>query len=130
MGEIALAQGDLESAERSFFEGLDIAERYGILERIAGIEANIGLVARAREDIDSATKHLQHAMAKADALGVHHLAAQIRIWLATLVGDNEAIQRLDEASVLANNGERQLLLTQIAAIRATRGLPSKVSEKH
>jgi tetratricopeptide (TPR) repeat protein len=126
IGEIALAQGDLDSAEQHFFEGLDIAERYGMLERIAGIEANIGLVARAREDVDGAKKHLQQAMVKADALGVHHLAAQIRIWLATLVDDTKAQQRLDEAAVLANNGGRQLLLKQIEAIRATRGLASKV----
>ena len=130
MGEIALAQGDLDGAERHFYEGLDIAERYGMLERIAGIEANIGLVARAREDVDSATQHLQQAMVKADALGVHHLAAQIRIWLATLLDAETARQRLDEASVLARNGERQLLLTQIEAIRTTRGLPSKVSQEH
>lgn len=130
MGEIALAQGDLDGAERHFFEGLDIAERYGILERIAGIEANIGLVARAREDVESAKQHLQQAMTKADALGVHHLAAQIRIWLATLVDAEEATQRLNEASVLASNGERQLLLKQIAAIRVTRGLASKIGQEH
>ena len=88
------------------------------------------LVARAREDVDSATQHLQQAMVKADALGVHHLAAQIRIWLATLLDAETARQRLDEASVLARNGERQLLLTQIEAIRTTRGLPSKVSQEH
>jgi tetratricopeptide (TPR) repeat protein len=130
MGEIALAQGDLDGAERHFFEGLDIAERYGMLERIAGIEANIGLVARAREDVDSAIQHLKQAMTKADALGVHHLAAQIRIWLATLVDAEDAAQRLNEAIVLASNGGRQLLLKQIEAICVTRGLASKISQEH
>lgn len=130
MGEIALAQGDLDGAERHFYEGLDIAERYGMLERIAGIEANIGLVARAREDIDDAIRHLTQAMIKADALGVHHLAAQIRIWLAPLLNDIETAQRLAEATVLANNGERQLLITQINAIKRMRHLPSEISEEH
>jgi tetratricopeptide (TPR) repeat protein len=130
MGEIALAQGDLDGAERHFYEGLDIAERYGMLERIAGIEANIGLVARAREDVSSATRLLASAMNKADALGVHHLAAQIRIWLASLLTNEEAQQRLAEATVLANNGERQRLIAQIEAIRHLRNLTGEISKEH
>jgi tetratricopeptide (TPR) repeat protein len=49
-GEIALAQGDINGAERMFYEGLNIAERYGMPERIAGLHANLGLVARAQAD--------------------------------------------------------------------------------
>ena len=42
LGEIALADGDLDSAEASFNQGLDLAERLPIPERVAGLTANLG----------------------------------------------------------------------------------------
>src|SRR5690606_32992525 len=48
LGEIALAQNDLATAERHFSEGLALAERLAMPERIAGLGANLGLVALRR----------------------------------------------------------------------------------
>src|SRR5207248_10804151 len=47
-GEIALAQGDPAAAEQSFKQGLSLAERLNMPERVAGLTANLGLVAQAR----------------------------------------------------------------------------------
>ena len=116
-GEIALAQGDITGAERMFYEGLSIAERYGMPERIAGLHANLGLVARAQEDEQRARTSLTHALQQADALGVHHLATQIRIWLAPLLEKTEATELLDQAEMLATMGQRKKLLADIAQIR-------------
>lgn len=116
-GEIALAQGDIDGAERAFFEGLDIAERFGLPERVAGLHANLGLVARAREDIALAITQLSTAMHEADALGTHHLAAQIRIWLASISAPVQARTLLQQAEVLARNGGRQYLIRQIMALQ-------------
>ena len=116
-GEIALAQGDVNGAERLFYEGLSIAERYGMPERIAGLHANLGLVARAQEDEQRARTTLTHALHQADALGVHHLATQIRIWLAPLLEKTAAIEILNQAEILATMGQRKKLLDNIAQIR-------------
>jgi hypothetical protein len=116
-GEIALAQGDATGAERLFFEGLSIAERYGMPERIAGLHANLGLVARAQEDEQRARATLTHALHQADTLGVHHLATQIRIWLAPLLEKTEATEILKQAEILATMGQRKKLLADIAQIR-------------
>ena len=85
LGEIALAAGDLETAERNFSEGLAVAERHVIPERIAGLTANLGLVAIRRGQTALAIHRLSTALARADAAGTQHLAAQIRLWLAPLL---------------------------------------------
>ena len=84
-GEIALAQGDLAAAERNFKEGLGLAERLNMPERVAGLTANLGLVAQARGETALALYRFSAAMAQADAIGTRHLAAQIRLWLAPLL---------------------------------------------
>lgn len=81
-GEIALARGDIDQAERRFTAGLELAERLHIPERIAGLGANLGLVAMRREEEALAIHRLSTALARADSLGIRHLAAQIRVWLA------------------------------------------------
>ncbi len=118
-GEIALAQGDDVSAERAFQDGLDIAIHFGLPERVAGLQANLGLVARAREDIPLAVQHLSTAMHAADALGIQHLAAQIRIWLASISDKPQAHTYLTQAETIARHGGRALLLAQIAALKQT-----------
>jgi hypothetical protein len=118
MGEIALARADTHAAERHFHEALACAERYAMPERIAGLHANLGLVARAREDIDAATAAFEHALTRADALGVHHLAAQIRIWLASVVDVSRARHLLHDAQIIAQNGGRVRLLAEIATLLA------------
>ena len=117
VGEIALAQGDINGAERMFYEGLNIAERYGMPERIAGLHANLGLVALAQEDEQRAQTALTHALHEADAAGVHHLATQIRIWLAPLLKKAEATELLNQAEILATMGQRTKLLNEIAQVR-------------
>ena len=95
LGEIALARADTHAAERHFREALACAERYAMPERIAGLHANLGLVA-----------------------GVHHLAAQIRIWLASVVDASRARHLLHDAHFIAQNGGRVRLLAEIATLLA------------
>lgn len=116
-GEIALAQGDIDGAERFFHDGLDIATHFGLPERIAGLRANLGLVARAREDIPLAISQFEHAMHDADSLGIHHLAAQIRIWLASVTPRAHAAIYLADAERLARHGGRAFLLQQITTLK-------------
>lgn len=118
LGEIALGEGDLGAAEASFNEGLALARRVPMPERIAGLTANLGLVARARGESALALHRLSAAMAQADALGTRHLAAQIRLWLAPLLPAAEARARLAEARAFAESGGRARLLAEAAAVEA------------
>jgi DNA-binding SARP family transcriptional activator len=117
-GELALARGDLDAAERAFAEGLELAERLDIPERLAGLTANLGLLAKRRGESALAVQRLSDALARADALGLGHLAAQIRIWLAPLLPPAEARAILQEARALAERGSRARLLEQIEAVGA------------
>lgn len=112
LGEIALAAGNLDAAEAHFDQGLALAERHHISERVAGITANLGLVAIQRAQPALAIYRLSTALGQADALGTRHLAAQIRLWLAPLLPPEEARQRLAEARRFAAEGGRRLLLDQ------------------
>ncbi|MDW8213185.1 MAG: AAA family ATPase [Roseiflexaceae bacterium] len=112
-GEIALARGDLETAESSFVAGLTLAERLDVPERVAGITANLGLLASRRGRTTLAIHHLSTAMARADALGTRHLAAQIRVWLAPLLPPDEARTVLAQARAIAESGGRRRLLADI-----------------
>ncbi|MEO7912666.1 MAG: AAA family ATPase, partial [Roseiflexaceae bacterium] len=116
LGEIALANGDLDSAEESFNEGLDLAERLPIPERVAGLTANLALVSLKRGQTTLAIHRLSTALVRADALGTRHLAAQIRIWLAPLLPPAEAHATLAEARALAESGNRTRLLEQISQL--------------
>jgi DNA-binding SARP family transcriptional activator len=118
LGEIALAGGDLDGAEQAFANGLELAERLPVPERIAGLTANLGLVALHRGQAALAIHRLSTALARADALGIHHLAAQIRIWLAPLLPPAEAHAMLAEARAIAESGGRKLLLAEIARLEA------------
>ena len=113
IGEILLAAGDLAGAEQSFTVGLALAEQFGIRERIAGLTANLGLVAARREQVALAIHQLSTAMARADALGTQHLAAQIRLWLAPLLPPEQAHDLLAEARAIAESGGRTRLLAEI-----------------
>lgn len=113
-GEIALARGQLDEAEHNFVVGLALAERFVIPERVAGLQANLGLVAERRGQHDLARQRLSAALARADALGTRHLAAQIRVWLAPLLAAPEAQAMLAGARTIAESGERRRLLAEIA----------------
>jgi tetratricopeptide (TPR) repeat protein len=120
-GEIALAAGDLDLAQDCFLEGLALAERLSMLERIAGLTANLGLVEIQRNQHELAIHHLSTALARADALGTQHLATQIRIWLAPLLPATEAHQHLLEARAIAASGGRRKLLDEVARLEAELG---------
>jgi DNA-binding SARP family transcriptional activator len=115
-GEIALARGELDDAERSFLQGLELAGRLSNAERLAGLTANLGLVSIRRGQTSLAIHRLSTALARADTAGTHHLAALIRIWLAPLLPVEEAKSTLAEARVIAERGQRRLLLDQIEEI--------------
>jgi DNA-binding SARP family transcriptional activator len=117
-GEIALARGDLDGAEAAFTAGLDLAERLHIPERVAGITANLGLLALRRGHAALAIHRLSAALATADALGTRHLAAQVRVWLAPLLPPAEARAALAEARAIAESGGRQRLQEEIARAEA------------
>jgi DNA-binding SARP family transcriptional activator len=112
-GEIFLAQGDLAEAESCFNAGLQIAEQFTVPERVAGLHANLGLVASRRGDTPLAIHLLSRALSEADGLGTPHLAAQIRIWLAPLLPAEERRLMLAEAQAFAQASSRQRLLEQI-----------------
>ncbi len=113
LGEIALAAEDFDAAEHYFEDGLALAERLSIPERITGLTANLGLVARALGQTDLAIHHLSTALARADSLGLRHLAAQTRLWLAPLLPPAEARDHLAEARAIAEASGRRKLLEQV-----------------
>ncbi|MFQ3681248.1 ATP-binding protein [Roseiflexus sp.] len=118
-GEIELARGDLDAAEASCLAGLTIAERLDVPERVAGITANLGLIALRRGRTTLAIHHLSTALARADTLGTRHLAAQIRVWLAPLLPLDEARIVLAQARTIAESGGRRRLLEDIARAEET-----------
>jgi len=122
LGEIALAQEDLEQAERYFSEGLTLAEAVPVPERIAGLKANLGLVYRQRQQPEEAKKHLLDALARADQLGTRHLAVRIRIWLAPLYPSTSAKTVLQEARQVAENSGFSGLLEEIVQLEQTLNL--------
>ncbi|MBI3244315.1 MAG: AAA family ATPase [Chloroflexi bacterium] len=116
LGEIALAAEEFETAERYFEDGLALAEQLSIPERITGLTANLGLAARATGQTDLAIHHLSTALARADSLGLRHLAAQTRLWLAPLLPPAEAHARLAEARAIAEASGRRKLLEQVGLL--------------
>ena len=114
LGEIELDH-DLEASSKYFAEGLTLAERLSMPERIAGLTANLGRVAQRRGETTLAIHRLSTALAKAETLGLPHLSAQIRLWLAPLLPPAEARTQLAEARAIAESGGRKRLLEEIAA---------------
>jgi len=115
-GEIALAQGDLDAAERFFSEGLAVAEHLSTPERIAGHTANLGLIARQRGQTAVARERLTRALALADELGAQHLSARIRAWLIPLLPADEARAMLHETRILAEQSGYGKLLDELAVL--------------
>ena len=115
-GEIALAAGDLDTAEKYFRDGLRLAEQIPLRERIAGITANLGLVAKARGERDWARERLQKALTLVEPLGNHHLEVRIRIWLTPLLPAQDAQACLDSARILAERDGLHGLLDEIKRV--------------
>jgi tetratricopeptide (TPR) repeat protein len=114
LGEIEL-EHDVAAAEKYFHEGLTLAERLSMPERIAGLTANLGRVAQRRGETALAIQQLSTALAKAEELGLPHLAAQIHLWLAPLLPPSEARAHLARAQAIAESGGRKRLLEEIEA---------------
>ena len=98
---------------RTFNDGLALAERLSIPERLAGLTANLGLIAQRRGENALAIHRLSTALARAEALNLKHLSAQIRVWLAPLLPVNEARATLAEARLIAEASGRKRLLAEI-----------------
>jgi len=113
LGEILLARGDNDAAEKNFNEALAMSERLSIPERLAGLMANLGLVAQKRGENALAIHRLSTALARAEALNLKHLSAQIRVWLAPLLPVDEARAHLAEARTIAESSGRKRLLEEI-----------------
>jgi hypothetical protein len=111
LGEIELER-DVAAAERYFTEGLTLAERLSMPERIAGLTANLGRVAQRRGESALALEHLSTALAQAEVLGLPHLAAQVRLWLVPLLPPGEAHAALNEVRALAESTGRRRLLEE------------------
>jgi tetratricopeptide (TPR) repeat protein len=118
LGEIALAHNDLATAERYFNEGLSLAQQFSIPERIAGLTANLGLVAKQRGQRELAIEHLSTALAQAEALKIRFLATQIRLWLIPLLPPAEARTHLAAAHSIAEHDGYQRLLTEAIRLEA------------
>ncbi len=112
-GEIALAGDDLDTAEKYFADGLALAEQIPVPERIAGLTANLGLVAKQRGDKDLARQRFTTALNLAEQLGSHHLEVRVRIWLAPLLPAEEARLCLEAAHAIAERDGLQGLLEEI-----------------
>jgi DNA-binding SARP family transcriptional activator len=117
LGEISLAAGDLAAAEAYFQEGLVLAQRYAVQERVAGLTANLGLLAARRGETSLAIHRLSTALAQADALGTHHLAAQVRLWLAPLLPPEQSRQLLAQARAIAEETGRRRLVEEIERLK-------------
>jgi predicted ATPase len=115
-GELALSRHALQEAEQSFQQGLTLATRLALAERIAGLTANLGLVARAQQREAEAIYMLREALRQAEQLGTRHLAARIHLWLVPLLEPQEALQHLVAARAIAEQGRRSSLLAEIAAL--------------
>ncbi len=112
-GEIAMANGDLDTAEKYFNDGLALAKQIPLPERIAGMTANLGLVAKQRGDIQLARSRLQSALKLVEPLGNHHLEVRILIWLAPMLPVEDARASLKSARLLAEQGGLKGLLGEI-----------------
>lgn len=109
-GEIALARHAFDEAEHFFREGLALAEQFAAAERIAGLTANLGLVAKARGHVTEARRLLLTALAQVETLKIRFMVAQIALWVAPLLPPTEAQTYLEQARQIATeDGYRQLL---------------------
>ena len=116
LGEIALAQGDLDTAERCFTEGLAIAEQISNHERIRRAEREPGPGGAAARPAGAGLRKMTSARALADQLGAQHLVARICTWLIPLLPSDEARALLGETRALAMQGGYGKLLDELTVL--------------
>jgi tetratricopeptide (TPR) repeat protein len=112
-GEIALAAEDFTLAESAFTQALAHAQRFNQPERIAGLTANLGLLALARGQQELAIHRLSTALAQADTISSRFLAAQIRLWLASLLPSAQSRPLLQAARETITAAHYTRLLPQL-----------------
>ncbi len=121
-GEIALAEEQFDDAALWFNRALHEAERNENAAHVANTHMNLGLVARARGDLDEALVLLNRARGEAARLPAQHLQIHIELHLAELFlqrGERAAAQEsLKRAEALLANGERRQLREQLQQLRA------------
>jgi predicted ATPase len=117
-GEIALAQDEFATAEQAFQRALAHAQRLNQPERVAGVTANLGLLAQAQGQNDLAIHRLSTALSQADAISSRFLAAQIRLWLASLLPAAAARPHLEEARATITAARYYRLLPQLERLEA------------
>ncbi|MCP4536430.1 MAG: AAA family ATPase [Chloroflexi bacterium] len=118
LGEIALAENDLVSAEQYFGEGLSLAKQFSVPERIAGLTASLGLVAERQGQRDLAVDRLSTALAQAEELDLRYLVTQIRVWFIPLLPSEQAQRYLTAARLVAKQDGYQRLLDEIVRLEA------------
>lgn len=122
LGEIALSASELDTAEAYFREGLALARRLAMRERVAGLMANLGRLEARRGETARAVERLMAALTEVESLGSHHLAARIRLWLVPLVPVTDARKHLAVARAIADQGARRGLLDEIEELEAALGI--------
>lgn len=118
-GEIALAQEEFAAAENAFNRALAHAQRLNQPERVAGVTANLGLLALARGQNELAIHRFTTALAQAKAISSRFLAAQICLWLAPLLPPATARAHLAEARTIITTGRYHRLLPQLERLEAS-----------
>jgi tetratricopeptide (TPR) repeat protein len=83
-GEIALVEGQWDEAESWFTRGMAEAQQQGNDAQVVSYQANLGLVARGRGDLDGALLLLAAAREAAAKLTSPHLQAKVDLWLVEL----------------------------------------------
>ncbi|MCX6049031.1 MAG: hypothetical protein NT075_28350 [Chloroflexi bacterium] len=88
-----------------------LARQFSALERIAGLTANLGLVAQQRGDQTLAVEWLTEALA--EAVNIRFLVTQIRLWLAALLPPPLARPQIATARLVAEQDGYQPLLAKV-----------------
>src|SRR5262249_50710093 len=92
------------------------AEQLHMPERVAGMNANLGRVALARGDVETAKSYLYRALELAEQIEQWHLATRSRIWVAPILSSQDRRRILDEAGQIAEQHGYHGLLDQITEI--------------
>lgn len=121
-GEIALAQGQWDEAEGWIARSLEVAREHNNVAHSAKCQANLGLIAQGRGDLDTALIHLEDAAAFAAPLTARYMQAQIDLWLAEVyVARDEriaALETVSRAEARLSHSHYERLMQQAAALRA------------